>query len=58
MRERAKLMGGSLAVWTAKDSGTEIELIIPASRAYAASRAVERGWLVRKFFGARTPIES
>jgi signal transduction histidine kinase/ligand-binding sensor domain-containing protein len=58
MRERAKLMGGNLAVWTAPDSGTEVELTIPASRAYAAPRAVQRGWLVRKLFGARTPIES
>jgi signal transduction histidine kinase/streptogramin lyase len=37
MRERAKLMGGGLTVWTAAESGTEIELIIPAVRAYAAS---------------------
>lgn len=58
MRERAKLMGGNLTVWTAPDSGTEVELSIPASRAYATPRAVERGWLVRKLFGARTPIES
>ena len=36
MRERAKLMGGNLTVWTAAQSGTEIELILPAARAYAA----------------------
>jgi ligand-binding sensor domain-containing protein/signal transduction histidine kinase len=58
MRERAKLIGGSLAVWTAPDSGAEVELSIPASRAYAAPRAAQRGWWVRKLFGARTPIES
>jgi signal transduction histidine kinase/ligand-binding sensor domain-containing protein len=58
MRERAKLMGANLTVWTAPDSGTEVELSIPASRAYATPRAVERGWLVRKLFGARAPIES
>ncbi len=34
MRERAKLIGGKLAVWTAPDSGTEIELSVPASRAH------------------------
>ena len=33
MRERAKLMGGKLTVWTAAVSGTEIEIIIPAARA-------------------------
>jgi len=58
MRERAKLIGGSLAVWTAPDSGAEVELSIPASRAYAAPRAAQRGWWVRKLFGARTPIDS
>jgi signal transduction histidine kinase len=58
MRERAKLIGGSLAVWTAPDSGAEVELSIPASRAYAAPRAAQRGWWVRKLFGSHTPIES
>ena len=58
MRERAKLMGGSLAVWTAADSGTEVELHIPASRVYAAPPAVQRRWSVAKIFGARTPTVS
>ena len=39
MRERAKLMGGKLAVWSELDSGTEVELRIPASRAYETSTA-------------------
>jgi signal transduction histidine kinase len=47
MRERAKLMGGKLTVWTAAESGTEIELIIPAARAYAASP--RRSWFAEKF---------
>jgi signal transduction histidine kinase len=47
MRERAKLMGGKLTVWTAAQSGTEIELILPAARAYAA--APRRSWLAEKF---------
>jgi nitrate/nitrite-specific signal transduction histidine kinase len=34
MRERAKLLGGKFAVWSERDSGTELELRIPASRAY------------------------
>jgi signal transduction histidine kinase/ligand-binding sensor domain-containing protein len=58
MRERAKLMGGSLDVWTAADSGTEIELSIPASLAYAAAVPVQRPWLIRKLLRARMPIES
>jgi signal transduction histidine kinase len=37
MRERASLIGGKLTVWSAPDSGTEVELSIPASHAYAAS---------------------
>ncbi len=35
MHERAKLVGGKLAVWSELDSGTEAELTIPASVAYA-----------------------
>jgi signal transduction histidine kinase len=35
MRERAKLVGGKLAVWSELGSGTEIELTIPGSAAYA-----------------------
>jgi signal transduction histidine kinase/ligand-binding sensor domain-containing protein len=35
LRERAKLVGGNLDVWSELDSGTEIELNIPAVNAYA-----------------------
>jgi signal transduction histidine kinase len=41
MRERAKLLGGKLAVWSEPQSGTEAELTIPASVAYLKS-PVER----------------
>jgi signal transduction histidine kinase len=34
IRERAKLIGGELTVWTELDSGTVVELRIFASRAY------------------------
>jgi signal transduction histidine kinase/ligand-binding sensor domain-containing protein len=34
MRERAELAGGKLAVWSELDSGTEVELTIPAAIAY------------------------
>jgi signal transduction histidine kinase len=37
MRERAKLVGGQMEIWTELDSGTEIELRIPASIAYGTS---------------------
>ena len=37
MRERAKLVGGRLEIWSELDSGTEVELSIPASIAYVAS---------------------
>ena len=46
MRERAKLVGGELAIWSEVDSGTEVELSIPASRAYTKSR--RRFWLFEK----------
>jgi hypothetical protein len=37
MRERAKLVGGRLEVWSKLESDTEVELSVPASVAYAAS---------------------
>lgn len=54
MRERAKLMGGKLAVWSELDSGTEVELRIPASRAYEIPPARRRWWLAEKFSGRHT----
>ena len=58
MRERTKLMGGALAVWTAPNSGTEVELTIPASRAYLPPPSIRSRWSVRKVFGSRTRTES
>jgi signal transduction histidine kinase/ligand-binding sensor domain-containing protein len=57
MRERAKLMGGALAVWSERDSGTEVELSIPASRAYETSPARRRSWLTEKFSGKDTEMK-
>ena len=54
MRERAKLMGGKLAVWSELDSGTEVELIIPASRAYETAPVQRRWWLAEKLSGRDT----
>ena len=56
MRERAMLMGGKLTVWTAAESGTEIELIIPAAHAYAASP--RRSWFADKFSGKSVQSKS
>jgi signal transduction histidine kinase/ligand-binding sensor domain-containing protein len=49
MRERAKLMGGKLTVWSALESGAEVELSIPAARAYATSASTWRSWFGKKF---------
>jgi signal transduction histidine kinase len=52
MRERAKRVGGKLSVWSELESGTEVELNIPATRAYTAVGAAGRGsWLARKLSG-------
>jgi signal transduction histidine kinase len=42
MRERATLIGAKLNVWSAMGSGTEVELTIPALRAYATSASERR----------------
>jgi signal transduction histidine kinase/ligand-binding sensor domain-containing protein len=47
MRERAKLIGGKLTVWSELDAGTEVELSIPAARAYTAPSG-QRSWLAEK----------
>jgi signal transduction histidine kinase len=49
MRERAKLVGGDLAVWSEVDAGTEVELRIPAGTAYTA--AGRGSWWSRIFTG-------
>jgi ligand-binding sensor domain-containing protein/signal transduction histidine kinase len=43
MRERAKLIGGELMVWSEVDAGTEVELRIPAGAAYVT--APRGSWL-------------
>ena len=42
LHERAGLVGGKLAIWSETDSGTEIELSIPGSVAFAKSSDVRR----------------
>jgi len=51
MRERAQSMGGKLAVWSEVDSGTELELSIPASHAYEKSHAARDSRFAEKFAG-------
>jgi hypothetical protein len=51
MAERAELVGGKLTIWSEVDRGTEIELIIPASRAY--DKPTRRFW----YFGKRSATE-
>ena len=56
MKERAKIAGGKLRVWSEVGAGTEVELQIPASTAYA--KAPRRSWLseklVRKAVGRKS----
>jgi len=48
MRERAKLIGGSLEVRSKAGSGTEVELAVPSSIAYTKSPATRR-WFFGRF---------
>jgi signal transduction histidine kinase len=57
MRERAKSMGGILTVWSALDSGTELELSISASSAYETSVGRRRSWFAEKFSGKDTEMK-
>jgi signal transduction histidine kinase len=58
MRERAKHMGGKLAVWSELDSGTEVELSVPASNVYQTSGARRRSWLSEKLAAKDVEIKS
>jgi signal transduction histidine kinase len=49
MRERARLIGAKLTVWSRADEGTEVEVSIPAGHAYA-SPLPRTGW--RDRFGS------
>jgi signal transduction histidine kinase len=48
MGERATLIGATLTIWSEVDSGTEVELRVPARLAYISTRA---SWLSRTFAG-------
>ena len=47
MRERAKLIGGNVEVWSQLNTGTEVELRIPATSAYLKSHASRWAFLSR-----------
>jgi signal transduction histidine kinase/streptogramin lyase len=53
MRERAELIGGTLEVWSQRQSGTEVGLNIPAPIAYAVSSAGHRSRLLTKMRSAK-----
>jgi signal transduction histidine kinase len=53
MRERAKEIGGTLTIWSAPGSGTELELSVPDTAAYLRARRARRFWLARKFSAMR-----
>ena len=42
MHERARLVGGILNVWSEANSGTEVELTVPAAKAYSTSPSRRR----------------
>ena len=54
MRERAELVGGRLDVWSEVGAGTEIDLSIPAAKAYSTARARRRSW----WFPGKTGTDS
>jgi signal transduction histidine kinase len=49
MRERAEIVGGRLAVWSKRETGTEVELSVPGAVAYGAP--VKRSWFSKVFSG-------
>jgi signal transduction histidine kinase/streptogramin lyase len=48
IRERAKRIGGQFDIWSEAGAGTEIQLTVPASRAYAQPQGQRRFGLFRK----------
>ena len=48
MHERARLVGGILNVWSEVNSGTEVELTVPAAKAYSTFPSRRRSWWSEK----------
>ena len=60
MRERAKLIGGKLTVWSELDAGTEVELSIPAvarTRRLPRTAIVAGREVLAKFSGKDTELK-
>jgi signal transduction histidine kinase/ligand-binding sensor domain-containing protein len=58
MRERSKGIGGRLAVWSRPRAGTEVELTVPAARAYAPSSSTWLSLRARRSEGQRTSADA
>ena len=62
MRERAKVIGGKLTVWSELDAGTEMELCISSARAYLSALERRRSAFLQKsagkFSGKETELKS
>jgi signal transduction histidine kinase len=56
LRERAALIGGELTIWSAAGLGSEIELTVPAVRAYAKTHSKGLTRLLRKFSGKESEV--
>ena len=48
MRERANVIGAKLEIWSSRDSGTEIQLTLPASISYEVPLTKRRLWFPRR----------
>jgi len=55
MRERAQKVGGRLEVWSKVNSGTEVELTVPAANAYAAGP--RSSWWSQRFSGKENDFQ-
>jgi signal transduction histidine kinase/ligand-binding sensor domain-containing protein len=56
MRERAQKIGARIDIWSHQGAGTEVEIRIPASVAYAAARKSLRSRLVKMRLGHKQGI--
>lgn len=56
--ERARIIGGQLAIWSEIDSGTEIEMTLPASSAYAKTQTRLRTRFLGMFTQKGTSVKS
>ena len=50
----SKLIGANLQVWSRAESGTEIDLTLPASTAYVRTAAQHRSWFIWKETGVKS----